>query len=256
MRYQDAILAMKATRPMLMEGWGTAAIKAYKSASAVDVVTEADIAVERTVAAALKAAYPDIGFVGEEDGGDRGASRFWLMDPIDGTGIYLRGLPFSTSMLALIEDGKVSFSCIYDFANDHAYYAERGEGAFREDERLRVSDRPLSNSYLFWEAKYDTPAGKAAFEGLRTKTALIKTMSAGWEYAMIASGKAEGRVNVEPWGNDYDFAPGSLLVEEAGGVVANLGARTYDYRNTNMLATNPSVYKELTEGPDALFPIS
>jgi myo-inositol-1(or 4)-monophosphatase len=255
MKYQDALLAMKATRPMLMERWGNADITAFKSDSAVDVVTETDVAVERQVSAALTAAYPDIGFVGEEDGGDRTASRFWLMDPIDGTGIFVRGMPFSTSMLALIEDGKVSFGAIYDFANDHMYFAERGAGAFREDERLRVSDRPLRNSYLFWEAKYDTPAGKAAFEGLRKKTAMLKTMSAGWEYAMIASGKAEGRVNVEPWGHDYDFAPGSLLVEEAGGIVANIGSRDYDYRNTNMIAANPVVFKDLTEGPDSLFPI-
>lgn len=63
---------------------------------------------------------------------------------------------------------------------------------------------------------------------------------------MVAAGKVDGRVTFEPYGNDYDFAPGSLLVEEAGGVVRNLGSDTYDYRNTDFIAANPIIYKELT----------
>jgi len=72
---------------------------------------------------------------------------------------------------------------------------------------------------------------------------------------MIASGKIDGRVTVGGWGFDYDFAPGSLLVEEAGGIVANVGKTSYDYRGRDFLAVNPHVYKDLTEGESAVFPI-
>lgn len=256
MKYQDALLAMKATRPLLMSGWGKAEAIDQKSDSIIDTVTASDIAVENTVSSALKVSFPDIPFVGEEAGGNRDASRFWLMDPIDGTVHFVRGLPFCTSMLALIEDGKVVFGAVYDFLNDRMYFAERGEGAFCDTLPIRVSNRPLKDSYMEWEMRLDSPDSMELFNTLRRKTVLVKTISAGWEYAMIACGKIDGRVTVNGYGKDYDFAPGSLLVSEAGGMVANVGSHEYDYRNTSFLATNPVIFKELTEGPDALFPIT
>ncbi len=256
MKYQSALLAMKGARPTLLEGWGKAEAISQKSESVIDTVTKYDIEVENAVSSALKNSFPDISFVGEEGGGNREASRFWLMDPIDGTVHFVRGMPFCTSMLALIEEGRVTFGAVYDFLNDRMYFAERGEGAFCNEEKISVSNRSLKESYLEWEMRLDTPDGAEVFEKLRKKAVLIKTISAGWEYAMIACGKVDGRVTMNGYGKDYDFAPGSLLVSEAGGVVANIGSRDeYDYRTKSFLATNPIVFKELTEGPDAIFPI-
>jgi myo-inositol-1(or 4)-monophosphatase len=254
MKYQDALLAMKATRPVLLEQWGKAEAIGRKSESIIDSVTATDIAVEQAVSAALAARYPDISFVGEESGGDRAASRFWLMDPIDGTAHFMRGLPFCTSMLALIEDGKVTLGAVYDFLNDRMYFAESGEGAFCDEERLQVSNRALKDSYTDWEIRLK-PENELIINTLRPKTVLVKTISAGWSFAMVAAGKLDARICYDPYGKDYDFAPGALLVKEAGGMVANIGSREYDYRNTSFLATNPVVFKELTEGPDAIFPI-
>lgn len=84
---------------------------------------------------------------------------------------------------------------------------------------------------------------------------LIQTMSAGFEYAMVASGKLEGRITLDAYGKIWDYAPGSLLISEAGGIVTNIGKETYDYRNLNAIATNPVIYRELTQGADAIFPI-
>jgi fructose-1,6-bisphosphatase/inositol monophosphatase family enzyme len=93
------------------------------------------------------------------------------------------------------------------------------------------------------------------FNQLRKQSLLIKTVSSGWEHVMVASGKLDARVCFDPHGKDYDFAPGSLLVREAGGVIANIGSTEYNYRNTNFIAANPIIFKELTEGENALFPI-
>jgi len=158
-------------------------------------------------------------------------------------------------MLALIEDGQVTFSVIYDFINDVCYHATRGKGAFRENERIHVSDRPLESAYLGWESHLDKPENLESFLKLREKVILFKTISAGYEYVLVATGKIEGRVNFDPHGKDYDFAPGSLLVSEAGGVVANLGSTTYNFRNTDLIAANPKVFEKLTSGPEAIFPI-
>jgi fructose-1,6-bisphosphatase/inositol monophosphatase family enzyme len=72
---------------------------------------------------------------------------------------------------------------------------------------------------------------------------------------MVASGKLDGRIMLDPYGKDYDLLPGALLVAEAGGVVANIGSSNYDYKNFNFIAANPAVYHDLTDGNDVIFPL-
>lgn len=84
---------------------------------------------------------------------------------------------------------------------------------------------------------------------------MMSTLSAGHELALVASGKLEARVTCDPFGKAWDYAPGALLVSEAGGIVANIGKRTYDYRNCDFIAASPNVYRALAEGPEAVFPI-
>jgi myo-inositol-1(or 4)-monophosphatase len=218
-------------------------------------VTEIDIEVEKRMSQMLAQEFPEISFVGEESGGDRTAEKFWLMDPIDGTLHYARGMPFCTSMLALIDRDEVVFSIIYDFIRDEMYWAERGGGAWRNDARLSVSTRGLKEGLMGWETMRKEELDAQRDFALREKTSFFKCVVAGWEYAMVASGKLEGRICFNPWGNDYDYAPGSLLVSEAGGVVANIGSSQYDYRNLNFIASNQVVFSELTDGEGALFPI-
>jgi myo-inositol-1(or 4)-monophosphatase len=133
---------VRRTRDMLLPGYGRIGELARKAGNAHSVVTELDHAVEAFLSAELQELDPDIGFVGEECGGDANAERFWLCDPIDGTVHYLRGMPYCTVMLALIEGHQVQLAAIYDFVHDIIYHAERGQGAFANGERIRVSDRP------------------------------------------------------------------------------------------------------------------
>src|SRR3989338_1576151 len=256
MAYSEKIIpVLHSLRPLIMPGWGNAAIINKKDDLAVSVVTAIDIEIEKLTRDALSKLFPKIGFVGEECGGNRNTSEFWLMDPIDGTAHYIRGLPFCTTMIALVQDGKINFSAIYDFVNDHMFFAERGKGAFRDETRLHVSTRSLQESYLCWETHLDNPENMKIFLELRKKVILCNTITAGWECAMIAEGKYDGRITFDPHGKDYDFSPGSLLIEESGGVCKNLYSESYDYRNTSFIAANPKVYEELTSGFDALFPI-
>ena len=85
---------------------------------------------------------------------------------------------------------------------------------------------------------------------------LIEIVTSGYEFALVASGKIEGRICSDPYAFDYDIAPGTLLIEEAGGIVTNIGKNTFDYRNRDLIAANRPVYEALTEGPEAFFPIS
>lgn len=244
---------MRDTRDMLLSHWGKAKAVDQKTDSAWSVVTQLDIDVETLVMAELTRLHKGIEFVGEERGGNRNAKKFWLMDPIDGTAHYMRGLPFCTSMLALVDDGAVVFGAIYDFLHDAMYWAEKGEGAFCNETPIRVSERPLRNSFISFETNIDKPRNAELRNKLRSETDVVTTFSAGWEFAMVASGKMDARICLDPYGSDYDFAPGTLIVAEAGGVVRNIGRSTFDYKNLNFIAANPFVYNELTEGPRALF---
>lgn len=247
---------VRGVRDMLLPHYYGEVAFTRKSDQAHDLVTELDVAVENYLRAKLEEIYPDVTFVGEETGGDREAPRKWLCDPIDGTTHFIRGNPFCTTMLALIEDGQVNMSFIYDFVVDVLYHAVRGGGAYRNGEPIHVSNRPLKGSYMGWETHINKPENLKTHLALASKSSFFKSICAGMEFAMVAMGKLDGRICFDPYGKDYDFAPGSLFVSEAGGIVANIGSSNYDYTNLNFIAANPIVYKELTEGPEALFPNS
>ena len=252
----DEVLAIiRSTRRKSLPLWGKVEVQSQKSASATDVVTKIDFEIEEYLAKEFTKIDPTIAFVGEEHGGDRTAPRHWLADPIDGTAHFVRGLPFCTTIMALIENGKVSFSAIYDFVNDIMYHAERGKGAYKNSETIRVSDRPLGSSLMFYESNLNKDDNLNTYLAFKKKTTILNTLNAGYEFSLIASGKIEGRICLDPFGKDYDFAPGSLLVAEAGGIVANIGSKEFDCQNLNFIAANKVVYEELTFGQDAIFPL-
>lgn len=254
--YSKNILPIiRRVREKLLPYYGKIASHDKKSEKVFEIVTELDISTEQFLKSEFFKLYPDIGFVGEENGGDRTARRFWLVDPIDGTSYFTRGMPFCTCQVALIENGQVVFSAIYDFVNDLMYSAEKGNGTFVNGAPIHVSNRSLCHSRLSVETHLEKKENYQQYISAREKCVLLTIGCSGFEFAMVASGKLDGRLCFDGYGKDYDFAPGAFLVGEAGGKVANIGKTTYDYRNLNFIASNPIVFRELTEGKDAVFPI-
>jgi len=177
-------------------------------------------------------------------GGEKN-NKFWLVDPIDGTLPFVRGIPVCTTMVALIENGEVTFSAIYNFVTDTLFLAEKGKGAWENDTRIHVSDRSLYSAIIKFETIRESDTYDGFKKRLYTKAIPFDTIVAGYEFCLVASGKIDGRISLNPYGKDYDFAPGSLLVSEAGGIVKNIGSDTYDYRNTDLIATNEKIYQEI-----------
>jgi myo-inositol-1(or 4)-monophosphatase len=218
--------------------------KSTTGQNVTDIVTKLDRQTEDFLA-----------FRGEESGVRSEAEVTWLVDPIDGTSHFVRGLPFCTTMVALIEDHQVLMSVIYDFVHRDTYWAIKGYGAYKNDEPIHVSSRPLSLALLSYETKIQDSENLKTYMKVREKSGLISTINCGFEFSAIASGKLEGRLAKNGFGEDWDYAPGSLLVAEAGGVATNMGSVEYDYRNHDYLITNAVVHAELTSGPDAIFPV-
>jgi len=250
---QTILDVIRETRQFSLPSFGLIDGSRLKDSSPASVVTEIDEKIEKF----LKEKFADIDntieFVGEEFGGDRTAERFWLTDPIDGTGHFVRGTPFCTTMVALIEGGQVTFSAIYDFVNDVMYHAELGGGAFENDTPIKVSTRPIEQAYVSFETRLEHKDNVDLFLALRKRCVSLSLLCSGYEHVLVAKGVFDARIVRDGYGQDYDFAPGALLIKEAGGIVTNIGKDTYDYRDTNFIAANPRVYAALTEGEEALF---
>lgn len=182
-------------------------------------VTEWDVKVEETLRDTLRKAFPDVGFHGEETGTIGNEDTYWLVDPIDGTSSFIRGLPFSTNMAALVQDGHVTAAVIYDFVNDSLYTAIKGKGAFKNGQPIKVNNDRIPGGlviYSLTRQKFGLLQEAMAELGVRL---LLPMGAAGHHYIMLAEGKIDGVVVLNSTNGLHDNAPGLLIVEEAGGVL-------------------------------------
>jgi myo-inositol-1(or 4)-monophosphatase len=229
----------------LARNFGTAEVIAQKTDSPGDVVTALDRKVEKIIALRLKKLYPSVGFIGEEFGGSGTEERFWVCDPIDGTAHFIRGIPFCTTQIALIEAGQVIFSLIYNFVTKEMFSAQKRMGAKLNGMPIHVSNRRLKDAYISVATHREKKENLDKFMEISKRCPIFNTLNTGFEFGLVASGKIDARVCFDPYGKDWDYAPGSLLVTEAGGIVKNIGSDSYDYRNHDFIAGNPEIYEEL-----------
>ena len=226
-----------------------------------EAVTQLDRQTELFLAERFKQFDHRIGFRGEEFGTQRKTKLMWLVDPIDGTIHFIRGLPFCTTMIALIDDNQVVMGIIHDFLRDETYWAIKGQGAFKNEQMIKVSNHSLADGALISiETNLNNPVCLEPYLRIRQKidqnglSRLILTANSGFESAMVASGVMDARITFNGFGQDYDYAAPAIIIEEAGGIVRNIGTNSYDYTNYNFIAANPQIYAEITGGKDTIFP--
>jgi myo-inositol-1(or 4)-monophosphatase len=185
-----------------------------------DVVTEADAAVERAIVAALGTAFPDDAFLGEEGGGAVG-DRCWVIDPIDGTSNFARGLPHWCVSIAFVASGRTEVGVIYDAIGDLLYSAQRGAGAWRNAVPIRVSDTDdIARAIV--DIGYSRRTSVDDFGRIMTRLldrgiTVTQSGSAALGLARVADGRLDGYAERHLYA--WDALAGLLLVEEAGGRV-------------------------------------
>jgi histidinol-phosphatase len=186
-------------------------------------VTEADRAVERALRQRIAAARPGHGVVGEELGGDGDGDARWILDPIDGTKNYVRGIPVFATLIALERDGAVALGVASAPALGRRWWALRGEGAFADGRPIRVSrvarlaDAQLSFSSL---GGWDERGLGDRFLALARQCWRTRAFGDFWSHVLVAEGAAD--VAVEPEVALWDLAALQVIVEEAGGRFTDL----------------------------------
>ena len=191
-----------------------------------DFVSKADREAERLIKEDLMGARPTYGWLGEETGGEDGAdpTRRWIVDPLDGTTNFLHGMPHWAISIALEHKGEIVSAVVYDPAKDEMFWAEKGAGAWLNDNRrLRVSGRRSMAEAVFatgvpFGAKKTLPAILADLARLMPACAGVRRWgAASLDLAYVAAGRFDGywERELQPW----DIAAGLLLVKEAGGLV-------------------------------------
>jgi myo-inositol-1(or 4)-monophosphatase len=214
-------------------------------------VSSADRRAEETLYQELSKARPGYGFLGEEGGTREGAdkSHRWIVDPLDGTTNFLHGIPQFAISIALEREDSVIAGLIYNPASEEMFIAERGKGAFMNEQRIRVAGRKrLADSVIACSlphigrgdlalARRETGAVQEQVAGLR------RFGSAALDLAWVAAGRVDAywERNLSPW----DMAAGIALVREAGGFVSDLDGGDAMLSTGDILAGNEAIHRDL-----------
>ena len=200
-------------------------------------VTEADRAVEAELRRILADERPDDAILGEEQGAAGTGSRRWILDPIDGTRNYARGIPVWGTLVALEENGVVDVGVVSAPALGHRWWAERGQGAFANGERIRVSAvSEVEEAVLSFSIDNEVPP-------LARRAWHARGLGDFWAHMLVAEGAVDGAVDsigVSEW----DLAAVQVVVEEAGGRFSDFsGASRID--TGSAVTSNGLVHDEL-----------
>ena len=218
-----------------------------------DFVTASDKKVEKILIDELQKARPNYSILSEEIGQIKNDEEFkWIIDPIDGTSNFLHGIPHFAISIGLEHDKEIICGIIYDPIKDEMFTAEKGNGAYINNYRMRVSSRSkLKDCIIFTGGPKYGSADKELYVEEYNKFSseviipLRKLGSGALDMAYVAAGRCDGfwSRNLNYW----DIAAGIILVKESGGFVTDFHGESEYIKNKTVLATNSKINKEMIE---------
>ena len=217
-----------------------------------DFVTASDKKVEKILVEELQKARPDYSILSEEIGkiNNKNQEFRWIIDPIDGTVNFMHGIPHFAISIGLEREGEIISGVIFDPIKNELFFAEKGNGSFLNNQRMRVSSRKkLKDSILFTSGpKFNTEDKDKSFEKYikisnEVFTPIRNLGSASLDMAYVAAGRCDAfwSKNLNYW----DIAAGVVLIKEAGGFVTDLNGNNNYLENRTILATNSEINKTM-----------
>jgi myo-inositol-1(or 4)-monophosphatase len=216
-------------------------------------VTASDLKVEKILVEELQKARPTYSILSEEVGQINNDESFkWIIDPIDGTSNFLHGIPHFAISIGLEHDKEIICGIIYDPIKDEIFTAEKGNGAYLNNKRMRVSSRSKLKDCIICTGghKRDSKDRELALEEYKKFSSKVfipirKFGSASLDMAYVAAGRCDGY-----WQRDlsyWDIAAGIILVKESGGFVTDFNGENRYIQNKTILVTNSKINKEMIE---------
>ena len=229
------IKASEKASKVLIRDFGEVEKLQVSSKGPSDFVTNADLKTEKIIIDELKRAKPNYSILSEEKGAEKNKdSKTWIIDPIDGTINFLHGIPHFAISIALKDSDEIIAGLIYDPIKNEMFFAEKNNGAFFNNQRIRVSKKNNISECLFVtggkiESNYDFPFRKSG--------------SAALDLAYVAAGRYDGYFQKKL--NIWDIAAGIIILKEAGGLINEIDIS--NDKNINIIASNPNINVKLKE---------
>ena len=218
-----------------------------------DFVTNSDKKVEKILINELQIARPNYSILSEEIGEINNDSTCkWIIDPIDGTANFLHGIPHFAISVGLEENNEIICGIIYDPIKDEMFIAEKGNGSYLNNQRMRVSSRSkLKDCVIFTGGPRQNAENKNIVLkeynnfSSEVETPIRKMGSAALDMAYVAAGRCDGywQRNLNYW----DIAAGIIIVKEAGGFVTDFNGNSKYVENKTILATNAKIGDQMRE---------
>ncbi len=254
-----AIRAARRAGSIILRGYEQRDQLTIESKGLNDFVSEIDRNAEQAIIDTLLKAYPEHCILAEESGIHEGMEPFqWVIDPLDGTTNFLHGHPQFSVSIALQHKDKLEQAVVYNPMTEELFTATRGQGAFLNNRRIRVSavnqlqNALLGTGFPFKEERY-LDIYLQTFRALFPTTSGVRRCgSAALDLAYVAAGRLDGfwELHLRPW----DMAAGALLIQEAGGIVTDIyGGRDYMYSG-HVLAGNLKIHKLLSAQLQGIIP--
>lgn len=221
----------------------------YTKSHELDVVTEADLKANALLIGAIKKTFPDHGIISEETGDHEIDSEYlWVIDPLDGTLNFSRGIPIFVTMLAVFRNKQLIISAIYDPIRKELTFARKGFGATVNEKKIKASKINQFRSSTGGVSSVFMKEQKKFYGFLvdrEKKTMLYALGSAGASGMYVARGAIDWYVNYNP--RIWDIAPSALLLSEAGYKVTNIAGESWKFGDQGIIAAKKILHKQLVK---------
>jgi myo-inositol-1(or 4)-monophosphatase len=219
----------------------------YEMKNAHDIVADGDLQAEKIIIEKIKSQYPDHDILSEEAGKELKKSDFlWIVDPIDGTINFSRHIEEYCISIALSKNGQLILGVIYQPALDKLYVAEKGGGAYLNGEKLSVSsETKLVNSLVATDVSSRLEIRKITFDILKGICGLVRHIRVFGSGALHLARIGEGQLDFyyKPSFNYWDFAAGTIIIQEAGGQVTDFAGNPIQEDSKSIVASNGMLHQ-------------
>jgi myo-inositol-1(or 4)-monophosphatase len=246
-KFEDvAVLAAEKAGKILKENFGK--VKKVSSKGESQLVSNVDLEAEEVIIKTIKKYFPAHSILSEENSRLKDSPHRWIIDPLDGTHNFIKGIPIFGVSIALEYKKEVIVGVLYFPLDKRLYWAEKGKGAYLNERKLQVSSRSLSEVTCVYDSsiRLNPKEMLLVLDNLAKRVFNLRMFGSSAEHlAMIAEGKID--LDIEFNDKSWDFAAGALIVKEAGGKFTDFQGRPWNADISNYVASNGLIHQEVLQ---------